>query len=92
MLPGEGFTGDGTTFDGLVQHPYEPRVQAEITLILDIATRKCVGVSIDTSENGLTVLDAFRVAAHHHCVPYFSIQTTGRGTQTPCLPKKVRAS
>lgn len=80
MLPGEGFTGDGTTFDGLVQHPYEPRAfRPEITLILDIATRKCVGVSIDTSENGLTVLDAFRVACITHCVPYFFYTDNGPG-------------
>ena len=80
MLPGEGFTGDGTTFDGLVQHPYEPRFfRPEITLILDIATRKCVGVSVDTSENGLTVLDAFRVACITHCVPYFFYTDNGPG-------------
>lgn len=80
MLPGEGFTGDGTTFDGLVQHPYEPRAfRPEITLILDIATRKCVGVSTDVSENGLTVLDAFRVACITHCVPYFFYTDNGPG-------------
>ena len=80
MLPGEGFTGDGTTFDGLVQHPYEPRAfRPELTLILDIATRKCVGVSVDTSENGLTVLDAFRVACITHCVPYFFYTDNGPG-------------
>lgn len=80
MLPGEGFTGDGTTFDALVQHPYEPRAfRPEITLILDIATRKCVGVSTDVSENGLTVLDAFRVACITHCVPYFFYTDNGPG-------------
>ncbi len=84
MLPSEGFTGDGTTtFDGLVQHPYEPRAfRPEITLILDIATRKCVGVSIDTSKTGISQFwDAFRVACITHASRIFSIQNTGRGTQ-----------
>ena len=93
MLPVEGFTGDGTTLDAMFYHPYQKRAfKPEITLILDIATRKCVGSSVDTSENGLTVLDALRAALRElrHSAS-FSIPTTGRATKTPCSPKKARA-
>ena len=36
-------------------------------------------MSVDTSENGLTVLDAFRVACITHCVPYFFYTDNGPG-------------
>lgn len=86
MFPGEGYTGDGTTFDALVQHPYEPRAfRPEITLILDVATRKCVGVSTDVSENGLTVLDAFRIACITHGVPQFFYTDNGPGYRNAML-------
>lgn len=86
MFPGEGYTGDGTTFDALVQHPYEPRVfRPEITFILDVATRKCVGVSTDVSENGLTVLDAFRIACVTHGVPQFFYTDNGPGYRNAML-------
>lgn len=89
MLPGEGYTGDGTTFDALVQHPYEPKhFRPEITFIVDVATRKCVGVSAGVSENGLTVLDAFRIACILHGVPQFFYTDNGPGYRNAMLSKE----
>lgn len=89
MLPVEGFTGDGTTLDAMFYHPYQKRAfKPEITLILDIATRKCVGVSVDTSENGLTVLDALRAACVTYGIPQFFYTDNGPGYKNAMLTKE----
>ena len=89
MLPVEGFTGDGTTLDAMFYHPYQKRAfKPEITLILDIATRKCVGSSVDTSENGLTVLDALRAACVSYGIPQFFYTDNGPGYKNAMLTKE----
>jgi len=69
MYPTDGYTADGHTFDAEVAHPHHKRpFRPEITSVLDIATRKCVGWSLALSENAFAVLDAQRRAFMTHGV------------------------
>lgn len=63
LLPNDVWTADGHTFDAEVQHPFHGRpFRPEITTILDVATRRAVGWSVDLAESGLAVVDALRNA------------------------------
>lgn len=64
LEPNDIWSADGHTFDAEVQHPFHGRpFRPEITSIIDIATRRIVGWSIDLAESGMAVLDALRHAA-----------------------------
>ena len=63
LFPTDVYTADGHTFDAEVAHPISGRpFRPEITAIIDVASRKLVGFSIDLAESGLAVLDAIRTA------------------------------
>ena len=69
LFPTDVYTADGHTFDAEVAHPISGRpFRPEITAIVDVASRKLVGFSIDLAESGLAVLDAIRVAVVWHGV------------------------
>jgi len=80
MYPGDCYTADGHCFDGEVAHPYHGRpFRPEVTLVLDIATRMCVGWSCDLAESGLAVLDALRIACENFAVPAIFYTDNGSG-------------
>lgn len=80
MYPGDCYTADGHCFDGEVAHPYHGRpFRPEVTLVLDIATRLCVGWSCDLAESGLAVLDALRIACENFAVPVIFYTDNGSG-------------
>ncbi|WP_323114301.1 DNA-binding protein [Pseudomonas guariconensis] len=63
LFPGDVYTADGHKFDAevinpLTGKPYRP----EITTVLDVATRRVVGVSVGEAESAIGVLDALRDA------------------------------
>ncbi|MBK5005254.1 DDE-type integrase/transposase/recombinase [Pseudomonas sp. S32] len=63
LYPGDVYTADGHKFDAevinpLTGKPYRP----EITTVLDVATRRVVGVSVGEAESAIGVLDALRDA------------------------------
>lgn len=63
MNPTDAYTADGHTFDAEVAHPAHGKAfRAEITTVLDIATRKAVGWSAGLAESTWAVLDALRHA------------------------------
>ena len=67
MWPGDCYTADGHTFDAEVAHPRHGRpFRPELTSVLDIATRKCVGWSAGLAESTWAVLDAQRHAVETH--------------------------
>ena len=52
LWPGDVYTADGTTFDAEVLHPGNGQpFKPEVTAVLDVATRRCVGLSIALAES-----------------------------------------
>lgn len=63
MLPGEVYTADGHKFDAEVLNPRTGKpYRPEITTVLDVATRRVLGVSVSEAESAIGVLDALRDA------------------------------
>lgn len=80
LWPTDVYTADGTTFDAEVLHPdHGQPFKPEITAILDVATRCCVGISVALSESALTVLDALRMACCYGGVPALFYSDGGPG-------------
>lgn len=80
MYPGDAYTADGQCFDGEVPPPFHGRLfRPEITPVLDVATRRAVGWSIDLAESGLAVLDALRGACETYGVPAIFYTDNGSG-------------
>ncbi|MDO5648359.1 transposase [Paracoccus sp. (in: a-proteobacteria)] len=76
--PTEIYTADGKTFEAYVAHPIHGRpFRPEVTSILDVATRKCVGWSVDLAENSRGTADALRTACANNGIP--AIFYTDRG-------------
>lgn len=80
MYPGDAYTADGHCFDGEVAHPYHGRpFRPEVTPVLDVATKRAVGWSVDLAESGLAVLDALRGACENYGVPAIFYTDNGSG-------------
>jgi len=80
MFPGDAYTADGHCFDGEVAHPFHGRpFRPEVTPVLDVATKKGVGWSVDLAESGLAVLDALRGACETYGVPAIFYTDNGSG-------------
>lgn len=78
--PGTIYSADGKTFDAEVAHPIHGQpFRPEITTVVDIATRKIVGWSIDLAENQRTVSDALRVASERHGIAAIFYADRGPG-------------
>ena len=79
MWPGDCYTADGHTFDAEVAHPAHGRpFRPEITSVLDVATRRCVGWSAGLAESTWAVLDAQRHAIESCGIP--ALWYTDRGS------------
>ena len=86
LLPGDVYTGDGTTFDAEIAHPEHGRpYKPEVTGIIDVATRKCVGLSLNLSENAFAVLDALRMACLFGGIPAMFYTDNGPGYRNEVL-------
>ncbi len=80
MMPNDVWSADGHKFDAEVAHPYHKRpFRPEITVIVDIATRKAVGWSVDLAESGFAVLDAIRHGVVTHGLPAIFYVDNGSG-------------
>lgn len=80
MWPCDAYTADGHTFDAEVAHPRHGRpFRPEITSVLDIATRKCTGWSVDLAESTWSVLDAVRNAVETCGIPSIFYVDNGSG-------------
>lgn len=63
LFPGDVYTADGHKFDAEVINPITGKpYRPEITTVLDVATRRVVGISVGESESAIGVLDALRDA------------------------------
>ncbi len=86
LLPGDVYTADGTTFDAEIQNPLDGQAfKPEVTLVLDVATRRCVGVSVGHAESALTILDALRIACCFGGVPAMLYCDNGSGYKNKLL-------
>lgn len=80
LLPNDVWTADGHTFDAEVQNPLHGRpFRPEITTILDVATRRAVGWSVDLAESSLAVVDALRYGVERHGIPAIFYVDNGSG-------------
>jgi putative transposase len=80
MWPGDVYTADGHCFDAEIAHPRHGRpFRPEITCIIDVATRRVVGWSIDLAESGLAVLDALHSAINTGGIPSLFYVDNGSG-------------
>ncbi|ARE40877.1 Transposase [Rhodovulum sp. P5] len=78
MWPTTIYTADGKTLDAEVADPVSHRpMKPEITSILDVATRRCVGVAVSRKEGVIAVTEALRRASCAHGIP--AIFYTDRG-------------
>lgn len=80
LLPCDVYTADGTTFDAEIAHPETGKpFKPEIVLVLDVATRRCVGLSVALAESAAATLDALRMACLFGGIPAMLYTDNGPG-------------
>jgi putative transposase len=80
LQAGDVFVCDGHCFDAEWGHPmHGGPFRPEVTPVLDVKTRKCVGWSVDIVEHTWAVADALRMAAETHGVPAIYYADRGSG-------------
>ena len=90
LWPSDVYTADGTTFDAEIQHPLHGQPwKPEVTLVIDVATRRCVGIAIGEAENAFTVLDALRVACLWGGIPCILYVDNGPGYQNTLMASEA---
>lgn len=63
LWPGDVYTADGHKFDAEVLNPRTGKpYRPEVTTVLDVATRRALGISVGEAEGTIVVLDALRDA------------------------------
>lgn len=86
LQPNDIWSADGHTFDAEVQHPLHGRpFRPEITSLIDIATRRGVGFSLDLAESSFAVLDALSAAVLNCGVPSMFYVDNGSGYKNTLL-------
>jgi len=90
MWPGDCYTSDGHKFDAEIAHPRHGRpFRPEITSVLDIATRRCVGWSVDLAESTWAVLDAMRHAVETYGINALHYVDNGSGQKNELMSDEV---
>ncbi|MGV1803817.1 Mu transposase C-terminal domain-containing protein [Agrobacterium vitis] len=90
LLPGCVYTADGKTFDAEIAHPIHGQpFRPEITSIVDVATRKCVGFSFGLAENTIGVVDALRYACEQNGIPAIFYVDRGPGFKNDVLDNEL---
>lgn len=80
MWPTTIYTADGKTFDAEVADPVTRLpVRPEITSVLDVATRKCVGYALSRKENFVAVSEALRRSCLAFGIPAIFYTDRGAG-------------
>ncbi|WP_323041548.1 Mu transposase C-terminal domain-containing protein [Gemmobacter sp.] len=85
MWPTTIYTADGKTFDAEVADPVSNRaMRPEITSVLDVATRKCVGYAVSRKENVIAVTEALRrsCSVHGICAIFYTDRGAGYKNKT----------
>jgi len=85
MWPTTVYTADGKTFDAEVADPVSRKpMKPEITSVLDVATRKCVGYAVSRKENVIAVTEALRRSCGTHgiCAIFYTDRGGGYKNKT----------
>lgn len=91
LMPTDVYTADGHCFDAEVAHPLHGKAfKPEITAIIDVATRRLVGWSIDLAESSFAVLDAIRMAACECGIPAIFYVDNGSGYKNKLMKENGR--
>ncbi|WP_228156838.1 Mu transposase C-terminal domain-containing protein [Fuscovulum blasticum] len=80
MWPTTVYTADGKTFDAEVADPVSGKpMRPEITSVLDVATRRCVGYAVSRKENVIAVTEALRRSCSTHgiCAIFYTDRGAG---------------
>ncbi len=86
LMPGDVYTADGTTFDAEIAHPDTGRpFKPEVVAFLDVATRRCVGISVALAESAAATLDALRMACLYGGIPSILYTDNGPGYKAALL-------
>ncbi len=90
LLPTCVYTADGKTFDAEIAHPIHGRpFRPEVTSVVDVATRLCVGFSVGLAENAEGVVDALRFACEKHGIPAIFYVDRGSGFKNDRLDAEL---
>lgn len=90
LLATDVYTADGHCFDAEIAHPIHGKpFRPEITSIIDVASRRIVGWSIDLSENRWAVLDAIRMSATECGIPAIFYVDNGSGYKNDLLSNRA---
>lgn len=81
LMPLEVVCADGQCFDAECGHPDNPSIaiRPEVTLIVDVGTRKIVGVGIGLAESGRAVRSAIRFMVTRHGICAIFYADNGKG-------------
>lgn len=85
MWPTTVYTADGKTFDAEVADPVSRKpMRPEITSVLDVATRKCVGYAVSRKENVIAVTEALRrsCSVYGICAIFYTDRGAGYKNKT----------
>lgn len=91
LLPADVYTADGHCFDAEIAHPMHGKAfRPEITSIIDVATRRIVGWSIDLAESSWAVLDAIRMSCCVCSIPAIFYVDNGSGYKNDLMAAQGR--
>lgn len=90
MWPTTIYTADGKTFDAEIADPVTKRaIRPEITTVLDVVTRKIVGISLARSENQRAVAEALRNSCCGSGIPAVFYVDRGPGYRNKAMDADV---
>ncbi|KMK68555.1 Mu transposase C-terminal domain-containing protein [Puniceibacterium sp. IMCC21224] len=86
LLPTTVYTADGKTFDAeIADWKTHQAMKPEITSILDVATRKCVGFALSRKEDTRAVTEALRNSCVDHGIPAIFYTDRGSGYKNKAM-------
>ena len=90
MWPTTIYSADGKTFDAEIADPVtKGPIRPEITTVIDVVTRKIVGISLGRSENQRLVAEALRNSCCDHGIPAIFYVDRGPGYRNEAMDADV---
>lgn len=90
MWPTTIYSADGKTFDAEIADPVTKLpIRPEITTVIDVVTRKIVGISLGRAENQRSVAEALRRSCIAHGIPAIFYVDRGPGFRNEAMDADV---